>query len=403
MSQHLSANLDFITSFVETCHAQGFNEKQAAELLNNYAKNEFYLTDKNFRKGVDETLKEASVPAALGNLIKAVGGSIIKNPKISIPVASGVAAGSLTPEGVLPESYGGSAMAGGALGGLLGLIATRGKGLGGALSNMGKAVTGGGVLRTGARQGANLLTHPKLLKGIGLGALGGAAVKGTKDIKDWATNRLPDISPNTGVPSYMLEGGGVAGGSSPSTDVNLYDLPGDILAQATGTAAGRTGGSSAFIDNLKQNKQQLVDLDNQISELQSSLGPANNPAAYGQRSAIQAQIDNLKMQRNALSMGINKAENKFYSDTNNIINQANQREALANRGLSSSQAEFENIMRRKALEQQGGISGYLMGLYNRLAGTEGRINQLDPIYRGYQNELDRAKQLRELATSNVLQ
>jgi hypothetical protein len=406
MSQHLSANLDFITSFVETCHAQGFNEKQAAELLNNYAKNEFYLTDKDFRENLDTELQKSAstVPKALFNLFKALGSSAIKRPGLSVPVLSGAATGALAPEGILPEGYGGSALTGGILGGLLGLAGTRGKGLGTALKNIGKAVTGGGVLRTGAGQGFKLLTHPKLLMGAGKGALGGLAAAGAKDLSDIISNRLPNISPNSGIPSYMQEGYSSGADSPALSDINLYDTTGDIRDQALRSMGGSSGyGGSSFLNSLKENKQQLLDLDNRITALQSSLREATNPAAYGQRSAIQAQIDNLKMQRNSLNQGIIQAENKFYNDTTNIINQANKREDLANKGLSGAQTEFENIMKRKALEQQGGVSGYLMKLYNRLAGTEGRLGELDPMYRGYQSELERARQLRNLGINNILE
>jgi|LakMenEpi03Aug12_release.lakeMendotaPanAssembly.Ray.scaffolds.fasta_scaffold3369034_1 hypothetical protein len=57
MSKHLSAHPDFIEAFVSECFSNGFNEKQASDLLTEYSKAEFYRTDKDFKEGVDSFFK----------------------------------------------------------------------------------------------------------------------------------------------------------------------------------------------------------------------------------------------------------------------------------------------------------------------------------------------------------
>ena len=68
MSKHLAAHPEFIKSFVYECFSNGFNEKQASELLSTYAKAEFYKTDKDFKEGVDSLFKQSNV--LRGKLVK---------------------------------------------------------------------------------------------------------------------------------------------------------------------------------------------------------------------------------------------------------------------------------------------------------------------------------------------
>lgn len=60
MSKHLVTHPEFIKAFVSECFSNGFNEKQASDLLGAYAKAEFYSSDKAFRNGVDDFLKQAN-------------------------------------------------------------------------------------------------------------------------------------------------------------------------------------------------------------------------------------------------------------------------------------------------------------------------------------------------------
>lgn len=58
MSKHLVAHTEFVKAFVFECFSNGFNEKQASELLDTYAKAEFYTTDSAYREGFDTAVKE---------------------------------------------------------------------------------------------------------------------------------------------------------------------------------------------------------------------------------------------------------------------------------------------------------------------------------------------------------
>ena len=391
MSNHLSSNPEFIKSFITVCYENGLNEKQASTLLDAYAKNEFYLNDKNFREGLEDTIKQAapSVPSALYNLIKSIGSSAINNPKFSVPIGGGLAAGALTPEGVLPDDYAGGALTGGALGGLLGLIATRGKGLGAAVSQLGGAAARGGVGRTAAGQGLKLLTHPKMWGGAALGALTGASAVSADKLKDFILNTRPNLPP-----AFKIPGSASAKDSKPAPYIsNPYELPNEVMAR---NARGLTTSYESGGDSLSGQKQQLLDLENKISDLQKNLPIATNPASYSERLALQSQIDGLKAQRNVIASNIGSAEQKIVNDRQMAMANALERQNAATRGLQTYQDEYENLMRRKEIESGGGVSGSLMGLYNRITGMPARLEAMAPNYSAYQSELEQAQKDQEL-------
>jgi len=387
MSKHLVAHPEFIKAFVKECFANGFNEKQASELLDTYAKAEFYTTDNSFREGVDTFFKEA-YPLKL----------------LAAP-AAGVLAGALAPEGVLPENFQGGAISGAALGGLLGAIGTRGRGLGASLGRIGKAVSGGGVGRTALGEAGRLVTNKSILKGMGRGALGGLAAAGTTKAIDSA--RKPSIDPNTGAPWYLRSGAGAAGASTATPEIaNPFDLPPEIMARMQGSTTNTAGAAAAGgpIASLSVNKNQLLQLENQISSLQNSLPSGSTPTSYAQRQALQSQLDNLKMQRNLLAGNIGKLEAQISTDKSNMFNTASRAQQLATQGLTSSRNEFDMLRKRQEIGAQGGILGALMnaynrvsGAYNRVSGADQRVAELDPIYAGYENELEQARRLQELA------
>jgi hypothetical protein len=402
MSKHLAAHPEFIKSFVYECFSNGFNEKQASELLSTYAKAEFYKTDKDFREGVDNTLKNASVLQALGHIGKAIGGTVKNNPLISTAVGSGLAAGSLLPAGVLPGEYTGGAGTGAIAGGLLGLLATRGKGLGSSLSRIGSAISSGGVGRTTAKELGNLITNPSLLKGTALGTGAGLLATGTGNLMNEGfgfSGRLPKIDPNTGMPSYMREGSGMGGNQSSSNVADPFELPPEIMARMSGAASGQSGAASMAgpIGDLSGKKNQLLELENQISTLQSSLPSGNTPTSYSQRQTLQGQLDNLKMQRNQLVGNIGSLEKTINTDKSNMFNAAAKSQELAQRGLSSARNEFDMLRSRQQIAEQGGVLGNIMNMYNRMSGVNNRLAELDPIYAGYENELEQARRLQELA------
>jgi hypothetical protein len=49
------------------------------------------------------------------------------------------------------------------------------------------------------------------------------------------------------------------------------------------------------------------------------------------------------------------------------------------------------------MEQEGGMLGGLMGAYNRMTGLDRQLADLDPAYAGYENEIEQARKLQELA------
>jgi hypothetical protein len=397
MSKHLAAHPEFIESFVTECFLNGFNEKQASALLDTYAKSEFYATDESFRDGVNSFFKEAtSVPKATWELIKALGSATKSKPGLATPLITGAAAGALAPEGVLPESFQGGAISGGVLGGVLGALGTRGRGLGSSLSRIGKAISGGGVGRTALGEAGRLVTNKSILKGVGRGAAGGLAAAGTTKLMD--SFRKPSIDPNTGVPWYLRGEAGAAGTANTSV-ANPFDLPPEIMARVQGASAPTAGAAAAGgpIADLTSNKNQLLQLENQISSLQNSLPSGSTPTSYAQRQAIQSQIDNLKMQRNQMAGNIGQLEAQISTDKSNMFNSASRTQQLAEQGLTSSRNEFDTLRKRQQMAAQGGIIGNLMNAYNRMSGADQRIAELDPIYAGYENELEQARRLQELA------
>lgn len=381
MSKHLSTHPEFIKSFVETCFNHGFTEKQANDLLQTYAKSEFYLTDKNFKDGVDEGMKSAS---------------LLRN--LAIPAALGLGGAALAPSGILPENWTGGLATGGALGGALGLLATRGRGLGGALSRMGRALSSGGVGRQSAKELARLASNPSLLKGMARGSLaGGAAVATNKALNEgvYIPGRYPMFEASTGVPSY-IQNSGVGGAPGSGQKLDPFDLPPEIMADIRGGAQGAAGVSPGM-GQITNQRQQIVDLNNQIQNLERNLPLASNPSDAARRQQLQTQIDNLKMQRNMMTTNIMQAEEQMNRDRYNIADSAARRQEAAAQGLQSSQTEFENLRRRQQFAQGGGFLGGLMDIYNRVSGAQGRMAELDPIYSGYMKQLQDAQNLQQFA------
>lgn len=401
MSKHLAAHPEFIKSFVYECFSNGFNEKQASELLDTYAKAEFYTTDKEFKEGVDSFLKQSSVGKATLNLIKALGSSAKGNMGITAPLGIGAAAGALAPEGVLPENFQGGALSGAALGAVLGALGTRGKGLGTSVRNIGKAISTGGVGRTALGESAKLLTNKDILKGTGKGILGGLAAAGTTQLMDKGLGgllpgRKPSIDPNTGVPWYMREGNNASVNSGGNSVADPFELPPEIMARMGASSSGSAGAAGPLGD-VANKKNELLQLENQISTLQNNLPSGSNPSSFAQRQNLQSQLDNLKIQRNQLVGNIGSLERQVNTDKSNMFNAASRAQQLAERGLTSTRNEFDTLRSRQQIAQQGGISGALMNMYNRMSGLDNRLSQLDPMYAGYENELEQARRAQELA------
>lgn len=397
MSKHLSEHPEFIKAFVYECFNNGFNEKSASELLNAYAKAEFYTTDEDYREGFDSAIKEANVPKAVLDLIKALGSSAKGNAGISAPIIAGAAGGALAPAGVLPENFEGGAMSGATIGALLGALGTRGRGLGASVNRIGQAISKGGLGRTTLGEAGKLITNKSILKGTGKGVLGGLAAVGANNLMN--ESRFPKVNPNTGMPWYMNEGGVAGAQSSAPTISDPFDLPSDIMARVQSNRSGDRGISSAVgpVAELTNKKNELVSLDNTISQMQNSLPSGANPTSFSQRQSMQAEIDNLKIRRHLLTKNVGSLENQINQDKSNMFNLASERQRAAEQGLSSSKNEFDMLRRRQQIQEQGGVMGGLMGLYNRMTGIDNRMQQLDPMYSGYQQQMEQARRMQELA------
>lgn len=405
MSKHLAAHPEFIKAFVYECFSNGFNEKQASDLLCTYAKAEFYRTDKDFKEGVDSFLKQSStVPKATLNLIKALGSSAKGNMGITAPLGIGAAAGALAPEGVLPENFQGGALSGAALGALLGAVGTRGRGLGSSLSRIGKAISQGGVGRTALGEAGRLVTNKDILKGTGKGILGGLAAAGTTQLMDQGLGglmpgRKPSIDPNTGMPWYVRGGNAETSNAGGNNVADPFELPPEIMARMSGASSGQAGASSMAgpMGDIPNKKNQLLQLENQISTLQNNLPSGATPTSFAQRQTLQSQLDNLKMQRNQLVGNIGSLESQVNTDKSNMFNSASRTQRLAERGLTSTRNEFDMLRRRQQMAEEGGLLGNVMSMYNNMSGANNRLAELDPIYAGYENELEQARRAQELA------
>lgn len=404
MSKHLVAHPEFIKAFVSECFSNGFNEKQASDLLGAYAKAEFYTTDPEYRAGFESAIKEANVPKATWGLIKALAQSAKGKSGLSMPIGLGAAAGAFAPEGILPDNYEGGALSGAALGALLGAIGTRGRGLGSSLNRIGKAVSKGGLGRTLAGEAGKLVINPTVLKGTGRGILGGLAAAGTSKLMDsglggLVPGRKPGIDPNTGIPWYMNQDGTQNAQTATSVGTDPFELPSDIMARVRGEGAGVSSSASSAgpMNSLANKKNQLVELDNAILNMQNSLPSGSNPMSFSQRQSMQFEIDKLKMQRNQLAQSVGALENQINTDKANMFNLSAERQRAAEQGLASTRNEFDMLRRRQQFAEQGGFLGGLMGLYNRMSGASNRLQQLDPMYSSYMQQLEQARKMQELA------
>ena len=176
-----------------------------------------------------------------------------------------------------------------------------------------------------------------------------------------------------------------------------------------GAGAAVAAGARALgpLGQIQNQKSELSDLNNRISQLESSLPSGINPASYQQRQSMQAEIDNMKMRRNALATTIGELQSGVNRDKFNMSELASERAQQAAAGSQAAMAEFDRLRRRQELANQGykpglgfgdsPVTGTLMGLFNKLTGSERRLAELEPIYKGYQDQAEQARRLQELA------
>lgn len=403
MNKINSANPKFIEAFAQTCFEAGFNEKQASELLNNYLQLDMAHNSPEFQEGFNETLtKNAGTLQALKTLGTGLGNLIRSNPGTSAAVLGGGLLGGLAPAGLVPEDYRGSAALGGGLGaaGALGLqlLAGRGRGLGSALTALGHAMRHGGVGRTVAGLGGSMLLNKGMLKGLGAGALAGGVASGVGDLRNEGVT-LPGRYPKMPGPMPASPQGG--GATQAGSNFNPFGLPADIAREAEAYNSPASSAPGGMFDSqqaaIAQGRNDLNQLDSRIQQLQSQLPLASNPSAYSQRMQAQRQIDNLKAQRNQIVQGLTAQENAIAAEKRRLGDIGLQQQIAANKGVASSQEEFENLLKMIEAERAGGIGGRMAGIYNKLRGTSGRLQQLGPIYNDYYNAANQAAQLQALA------
>jgi hypothetical protein len=374
MSKHLSAHPDFIEAFVSECFSNGFNEKQASDLLTEYSKAEFYRTDKDFKEGVDSFFKQSNSAKNVLNLLKSFAPSLKGSLSTTVPMISGAVGGALAPEGVLPGNFQGGAISGAMLGALLGAVGSKGRGL----------------------KGKDFLKG--LAKGVGRGTLGGLSVVGGVNLADKI--RKPSIDPNTKIPWYMTEANNAPESQAAISNVpNPFELPPEIMTRMRSESRAGQAGTKRIgpVGDLDNKRNQILDLENQISVLENTLPSGSDPTSYAQRVSQKSQLDNLKKQRKDLVTSVGPIENQINTDKANMRDSANNMRRLSERGLYSTTNEFDMLRRRQQIAEQEGLLGGLMSMYNRISGVDNRLAELDPIYRGYTQQSEQARRLQELA------
>lgn len=403
-----SAREEFLTSFVQTCYEQGFTAKQASELFETYMNFDLASNSEHFNAGFKEEMdKQAGLMQALKTLGTSAGNLALKHKGIVAPAVAGAGLAAAGPAGLIPEDWKGSAGLGAGLGGgaalLMQLLGGRGRGLGSALARLGGAVRRGGVGRTALGLGGSLLTNKGMLKGVGRGALAGAAATGTAALMNKGIN-IPGRYPNMpAMQAAMPQGGGEYYGGGGGGGFNPFGLPSDIAQEAEaynqpmGGAPAASGMFAAQQNAISGYKSQLNDLDAQIQTMQSSLPSANNPAAYAQRMQAQQHLDNLKAQRNLAVRAIEQQEKQLQDQRSSMTSNALQQQMLAQQGMGSAQEEFDNLRGYQQAAQGGGLMGGLAGVYNKLRGTDKRIAELAPMYQAYYDANQNALNLQNAA------
>jgi hypothetical protein len=409
MHKYLSTHPDFITAFAETCYLNNFTEKQASELFDTYAKAEFLNSDNEFSRAFNATVKQATTVAqALKTLGSAAFKGSSKGMGYTLPAALGLGAGVASGSGLLPSDASGGLTTGLGVGaaaaGLMGAVKNP------ALAYKALSRVGNSSIKQMPRTIAGIASSPAFInKGLkpaakltAQGAVLGGAMGVGQQLRNGGIGiegMYPKLDPNTGVNSEMMSGAQAPqGGGNASFDP--YDLPGDIVEKlkaerGLGGAGGgaQAAGALGATPEIVRNREQLTQLDSQISQLQNSVPTANNPASYMQQRQVTSQLDLLKKQRSAVSAALVKAEQLAATDQQRMQQLTAERLRASTKGLNTAQNEYSGLQSRLDTAQNGGLLGKLMGLYNKATGAEGRMRELDPIYRGYNREIENARNI----------
>lgn len=375
----------FITAFANTCYTKGYTDKQAGSLLDTYIKADLIQNNQVFRDSMVKELEKSamSTPKMLG-------------ASLGSAALAGLGVGAGTELGKLPNTTTGGATIGagagaslGAVGGLLKALATKGRsGIPGALNAPAKQLFGS------AFRGVGIPMVGGALKGGLLGGIFGGAVGTAQAAK--GESAYPDLLKSTGRPPWAANGASApTPGTGNAVAANPFGLPSDILNEVNGygkgnntISVGAPGTPQAAVQNYKE---QLTQLDQQINQLESSIPTASNPSTYAQRMQAQPQIDMLKRQRSSIANNISMLENQVGADKGRMAEFSTQQGALANHGLNTAQGEYRNLQDRL------GSNSWLMKLYNQLSGAESQMQKLQPRYDYYNNAVQDAQAVGNLA------
>lgn len=422
MNKLASSHPEFVKSFVLTCASAGFTAKQASLFLDAVIQVEAANTNNDFKDGLKEEFQKSAskwqalkqIGGGLKNLILPPNG-LAGNINVVLPTVgagAGYLADAMGGEGTAPDSWLGGGTIGAGLGAVAGLLAGKNKGK--AISNftkeLGNRINTGGVGRHLAGGALGLLTKKDMLKNTARGGLAGLGIAAGSKLHNQVS--YPDVNPNTGVPWYMSDGSPTPDGYAPSfpeqaagsnnpfglatdpEELERYGPNGYRSPQGQSQSAGLRGPQL----DMANAQSKLVGLDNQIAGLQQQVNAAGNtPAGYQQSAAVRAQLDALKEQRGAIVSQIEGYETIVNQDKQRMAEAAANMRQTGTTGLESGTEEFNNLRARIEAANRGGIWGRVMQGYNYLTDPESRMRELQPQYDAYQQMVDRANRIQQMA------
>jgi hypothetical protein len=422
MQKLASTHPEFIKSFTSACAKEGFTAKQASLFLDAYIQAEAAMLSSDFNAGLKEEFQKSATKlkglkqlgTGLKNLIMPKGG-LLGDPNVVIPAAGaglGYLADTMGGEGTAPDSWLGGGTIGAGLGAIAGLLSRKNKmkGIKAFTSELGNRISKGGVGRHLAGGALDLVGNKNMLKRTGQGVLGGLGLAAGS--KMYSAGAYPDINPNTGIPWYLSDGSSAPGGYTPSfpsqeagannpfglaTDVEELEKYGPGGYRPTNAQTQQSGIRGPQLDAANA-QSKLVGIDNQISGLQQQINAAGNtPGGYQQTAAIRAQLDSLKAQRGAIASQLEGYTNILNEDKQRMAEAADRMRRTGSAGLESGTEEFNNLRARIEAANKGGIWGGVMKGYNYLTDPERRMRELQPQYDAYQQMLDRANRIQQMA------
>jgi len=374
-----SCDENFISAFTEVCLNAGYSEKQACDLFTAYANLESSTKSSEFKDGFNKELEKQAMQ------------QFMRYAKPALGVAGlGGLMGATMPNGILPDDRNSGMGIGAVLGGGLGALS--------ALKNPSNAIKG-------LRPVAGRILGSLLSKNTAIGAGAGALGIGSSSLGKNLFGGAPDEAPtNLGVPWYLHPENNPSSGFSnnSSGQPNPFNLPADVMSQVGNPQYGNGNADASQLANpltaINYKKQELVSLNSNITQLESQLSQTtNNPNDYARRMAAQAQIDNLKLQRNTIALDLGSLEKEISQAKDNMRRLSTEGLDVANRGVHNLQSEYENLLARKNMETDNPMLGTLMSWYNQASGLEDRMKTLQPQYDAFTKARNNAMKVQELS------